>query len=167
MASLLAILPFFGILLYYQKLDALLDIANSDKYFVIFAHASFLFLLILIREMIKDLENIKGDLVQNYKTIPVLLGESFSKKIITFLVICTLIPVYILIELYDVGYMDSYFYLSFIVLIFFVLKLWKSNSKENYLLLHNILKFVIVAGVFSIVLIKPSVLIHGKEVLNL
>lgn len=167
MASLLAILPFFGILLYYQKLDALLDIANGDKYFVIFAHASFLFLLILIREMIKDLENIKGDLVQNYKTIPVLLGESFSKKIITFLVICTLIPVYILVELYDVGYMDSYFYLSFIVLIFFVLKLWKSNSKENYLLLHNILKFVIVAGVFSIVLIKPSVLIHGKEVLNL
>ena len=84
MASLLAILPFFGILSYYQKLDSLLDIANGDKYFVIFAHASFLFLLILIREMIKDLENIKGDLVQNYKTIPVLLGESFSKKVITF-----------------------------------------------------------------------------------
>ena len=96
-----------------------------------------------------------------------LLGESFSKKVITFLVICTVIPVYILIELYDVGYMDSYFYISFIILIFFVLKLWKSNSKENYLLLHNILKFVIVAGVFSIVLIKPSVLIHGKQVLNL
>ena len=167
MASLLAILPFFGILLYYQKLDSLLELANNDKYFVIFGHASFLFLLILIREMIKDLENIKGDLIQNYNTLPVLLGESFSKKVITFLVICTVIPVYILIELYDVGYMDSYFYISFIVLIFFVLKLWRSNSKENYLLLHNILKIIIVAGVFSIVLIKPSVLIHGKEVLNL
>jgi 4-hydroxybenzoate polyprenyltransferase len=144
-----------------------LELANNDKYFVIFGHASFLFLLILIREMIKDLENIKGDLIQNYNTLPVLLGESFSKKVITFLVICTVIPVYILIELYDVGYMDSYFYISFIVLIFFVLKLWRSNSKENYLLLHNILKIIIVAGVFSIVLIKPSVLIHGKEVLNL
>ena len=155
-AAVLAILPFFGILMYYRNF-----------YHVIFAHATFLLLLILIRELIKDLENIKGDLVQNYKTIPVLLGESFSKKAITFLVICTVIPVYILIELYDVGYMDSYFYISFIILIFFVLKLWKSNSKENYLLLHNILKFVIVAGVFSIVLIKPSVLIHGKEVLNL
>jgi 4-hydroxybenzoate polyprenyltransferase len=164
-AALLAVLPFFAILLYYQKIDAILQNLNNEKYYVIFAHASFLFLLILIREMIKDLENIKGDLVQNYRTIPVILGENFSKKIITFLVLCTVIPVYILIEMYDVGYMDIYFYTSFVVLIFFLLKLWKSNSKENYLLLHNILKIIIVAGVFCIVLIKPSVLLNSREVL--
>lgn len=164
-AALLAILPFFAILLYYQKIDSILQNLNNEKYYVIFAHASFLFLLILIREMIKDLENIIGDLVQNYRTIPVILGESFSKKVITFLVLCTVIPVYILIEIYDVGYMDIYFYASFVILIFFLIKLWKSDSKENYLLLHNIIKFIIVAGVFSIVLIKPSVLVHGRDVL--
>ena len=32
------------------------------------------YLLMLIRELIKDLENIKGDLAQNYKTIPVIYG---------------------------------------------------------------------------------------------
>ncbi|MBA4153047.1 MAG: ubiquinone biosynthesis protein UbiA [Flavobacterium sp.] len=165
MAALLAVLPFFGILLYYFKIDGLLENVRNEKYYVIFAHASFLFLLILIREMIKDLENIKGDMAQNYRTLPVILGESFSKKVITFLIICSIFPVYILIEIYDVGYMDIYFYVSFIVLIFFIMKLWKSNSKENYLLLHNIIKFIIVAGVFSIILIKPSVLIHGREVL--
>lgn len=166
-AALLAILPFFAILLYYQKIDSILENLNNEKYYVIFAHASFLFLLILIREMIKDLENIIGDLVQNYRTIPVILGEAFSKKIITFLVFCTVIPVYILIEIYDIGYMDIYFYISFIILIFFLIKLWKSDSKENYLLLHNIIKFIIVAGVFSIVLIKPSVLVHGRDVLSI
>ena len=165
MAALLAVLPFFGILLYYFKIDGLLENVRNEKYYVIFAHASFLFLLILIREMIKDLENIKGDMAQNYRTLPVILGESFSKKVITFLIICSIFPVYILIEIYDVGYMDIYFYVSFIVLIFFIMKLWNSNSKENYLLLHNIIKFIIVAGVFSIILIKPSVLIHGREVL--
>lgn len=165
MAALLAVLPFFGILLYYFKIDGLLENVRNEKYYVIFAHASFLFLLILIREMIKDLENIKGDMAQNYRTLPVILGESFSKKVITFLIIFSILPVYILIEIYDVGYMDIYFYVSFIVLIFFIMKLWKSNSKENYLLLHNIIKFIIVAGVFSIILIKPSVLIHGREIL--
>ena len=165
MAALLAVLPFFGILLYYFKIDGLLENVQNEKYYVIFAHASFLFLLILIREMIKDLENIKGDMAQNYRTLPVILGESFSKKVITFLIMCSIFPVYILIEIYDVGYMDIYFYVSFIILIFFIMKLWNSNSKENYLLLHNIIKFIIVAGVFSIILIKPSVLIHGREVL--
>jgi len=155
-ASLLAVLPFFGILLYFKNF-----------YHVIFAHATFLFLLILIREMIKDLENIKGDVANNYQTIPVRFGEKVSKQVITSLTIFTIFPVYILIEKYDVGYMDIYFYMSFIVLIFFLLKLWKSETQVQYIQLHNILKLIIVAGVFCIVLINPSVLIHGKMMLRL
>jgi 4-hydroxybenzoate polyprenyltransferase len=155
-ASLLAVLPFFAILLYYKNL-----------YPQIFAHATFLFLLILIREIIKDLENIKGDIANDYLTIPVKHGEEFAKKIITALTIATIIPVYFLVEVYDVGYMDIYFYVSLIVLIFFLILLWKSNSKPHYLQLHNILKFLVVSGVFCIILIDPQVLIHGKTLLKI
>ena len=151
-AAFLAVLPFFAILLYYKNL-----------YEVIFGHACFLFLLLLIREMIKDLENIKGDLVTDYKTIPILYGEAVSKKIITGLTLLTIVPIYVLIEIFDVGYMDIYFYSCLIVLIFFLLSLWKSNTKGQYLLLHNVLKFLIVAGVFCIVLINPSVFWHGEK----
>ena len=76
-------------------------------------------------------------------------------------------PVFILIENYDVGYMDIYFYVSLIVLIFFLSLLWKSTSKLHYLRLHNLLKFVVVSGVFSIVLINPEVLFHGRNYLKL
>ena len=155
-ASFLAVLPFFAILLYYKSI-----------YPQIFAHATFLFLLILIREMIKDLENIKGDIANDYQTIPVLYGESFSKKIITLLTISTIIPIYFLVDIFEVGYMDLYFYLSSIILLFFLQKLWKSNSKPDYLKLHNILKFLVVSGVFCIILINPDVLIHGKRLLKL
>jgi len=155
-ASLLAVLPFFAILLYYKSI-----------YPQIFAHATFLFLLILIREMIKDLENIKGDIANDYQTIPVLYGESFSKKIITLLTISTIIPIYFLVDIFEVGYMDLYFYLSSIILLFFLQKLWRSNSKPDYLKLHNILKFLVVSGVFCIILINPDVLIHGKRLLKL
>ena len=153
-AALLAVLPFFAILLYYKNL-----------YQVIIGHASFLFLLLLIREMIKDLENIKGDLATDYQTIPILYGENASKNIITVLVILTILPVYILIEIFDVGYMDSYFYFCLILLIFFSLSLWKAVSKKQFIVLHNLLKFLIVAGVFSIILIKPSVLWNGIKLL--
>lgn len=155
-AALLAVLPFFAILLYYKNL-----------YPQIFAHATFLFLLILIREIIKDLENIKGDIANNYNTIPIKYGEDFAKKTITFLTILTLIPVYLLVEIYDVGYMDIYFYVSLIILIFFLLYLWKANTKIQYVQLHNVLKFLIVFGVFCIVLIEPEVLIHGRKFLRL
>ncbi len=154
-AAFLAVLPFFAILLYYKNL-----------YPQIFAHASFLFLLLLIREMIKDLENIKGDIANDYQTIPVMFGENTAKKIITLLTTLTIIPIYFLVDIFEVGYMDIYFYVSLIVLIFFLQKLWKSNSKPDYLKLHNILKFLVVSGVFCIVLINPEVLVHGRRFLK-
>ena len=155
-AALLAVLPFFGILMYYKNF-----------YQVIFAHATFLYLLLLIRELIKDLENIKGDLVADYRTIPVMFGERVSKIIIITLTFLTLIPVYLLIEVFDVGHMDLYFYGGMIVIIWFLSLLWKAETQKEYLLLHNILKFLIVAGVFSIVLIEPSVLVHGRKLLSM
>ncbi len=154
-ASVLAVLPFFGILMYYRNF-----------YHVIFAHATFLFLLILIRELIKDLENIEGDLVNEYKTIPVLFGEQTAKIIISIITIATVIPVYFLTDIYDVGYMDIYFYFSLLLLILFFVRLWKSEKKSDYLKLHFLLKFIIVSGVFCIILIDPMVLIHGKKLIS-
>ena len=62
--------------------------------------------------------------------------------------------------------MDSYFYISLIVLIFFLQMLWKSNEKADYLKLHNVLKFLVVSGVFCIVLINPETLIYGKKIIQ-
>jgi 4-hydroxybenzoate polyprenyltransferase len=146
-AALLAVFPFFGILLYYKNFHD-----------VIYGHAIYLYIIILIREMIKDLENIVGDIAQDYRTIPIILGVDFSKKIMTILVFISLIPVYFLVDVFDVAFMETYFYFSYLFLIVFVIKLWKSESKMNYVQLHNLLKFVIVSGVFSIVLTQPTFL---------
>jgi len=166
-SALLAVVPFFAILLYFYNKILFEEIENHMSHFaVISAHAMFLFLLLLIREMIKDLENLKGDLANDYQTIPILYNETVSKQIITVLTFMTVIPVYVLVNIYDVGYMDIYFYICFIAMLFFLIYLWKSNSKEQYLMLHNVLKFLIVSGVFCIVLINPSVLWHGKNLIS-
>lgn len=149
-AATLAITPFFAVFVYYKNFDA-----------VIFVHATFLFLLILIRELIKDLENLQGDLAQDYKTIPVLYGEKTSKKLISLLVVLTFIPAYFLVTQFNIGYMYFYFYQSAILLLFFLFLLWRSNRKAQYLWLHNILKFIIVSGVFGIVLIDINLIIKS------
>jgi 4-hydroxybenzoate polyprenyltransferase len=154
-AAFLAILPFFGILMY-----------AKEFYPEIFAHALFLYLLLLTRELIKDLENLPGDFATNYRTIPVMFGEKVSKQIITALTFLTVIPVYLLIEVYDVGYMDIYFYVGMIVIIYFLMMLWKAESQKEYLKLHNVLKLLIVTGVFCIVLIDPTVLVNGRALLS-
>lgn len=148
-SAILTITPFFAIFLYYKNFES-----------VIFVHAIFLFLMISMRELTKDLENMKGDLLLGYQTIPVVYGEKASKLMLTILVILTSIPVYLLLNQYDVGHMYVFFYLSLILLVIFLLLLWKSNKKTHYLILHNILKFIILAGVFSIVLINVNLVLN-------
>jgi len=164
--SLLVILPFFVVLFYYQREELFNILHHKHKYFIIFAHASFLYLLIFISEMTKDLENIKGDFLNNYKTIPVVYGERTAKYIITFLVASTLIPIYILIEKADVGYMDIYLYFSLIGLTLFLFFLWNSQKKNHFVASHNFLKLLIVIGVFSIILIEPSLLWKTKDLIE-
>lgn len=148
-SAILTIAPFFAIFIYYKNFDT-----------VIFVHASFLFLIIAIRELTKDLENMKGDLALNYRTVPVVYGDKTSKKIITFLIVLTCVPLYLLINKYQIGYMTYYFYLAVILLIVFLIFLWKSSTKTHYIILHNILKFIIVAGVFSILLIDIDLVLN-------
>ena len=149
MSSTLAIAPFFVVFVYYQNFQT-----------VIFVHALFLFLLILAREMIKDLENMAGDLAQNYRTIPIIYGPKVSKAIISFLIVLTLVPSLLLINTFDVGYMYFYFSACVVLLILFLALLWKANGKKHYVWLHNIIKLIIVVGVFSILLIDVDVVLN-------
>jgi 4-hydroxybenzoate polyprenyltransferase len=126
----------------------------------VFAHAIFLFLLISMRELTKDLENIKGDLALNYRTVPVVYGERISKLMLTVVALLTLVSAIILILFFEIGHMYYFFYLSIALLVLYLILLLKSNNKTHYLILHNILKFIIVAGVFSILLIDVSIVLN-------
>lgn len=148
-SATLAITPFFVVFVYYKNFEP-----------VIFVHAIFLFSLILAREMIKDLENIAGDLAQNYKTVPVLYGAKTSKIAITILIASSLVPSLLLIYNFDVGHMHYYFKLAVLLLIIFLIFLWKSDTKKQYNTLHNILKFVIISGVFSILLVDINLVLN-------
>ena len=148
-AAVLAMLPFFAIFVYYKNFST-----------IIFTHASFLFFILLIRELIKDMESIKGDIVSDYVTIPIKYGEHFTKTLITVITFFTLPPIYFLMRYPEVGYMRYYFYASIAVLIVFLVLLWRSKTKKDYLILHTILKLLIIAGVFSLSLIDTSVIIN-------
>jgi 4-hydroxybenzoate polyprenyltransferase len=148
-AAILAVIPFFAVFIYYKNFEL-----------VIFVHATFLFLVISMRELVKDLENLKGDLALNYRTIPVVYGEKASKVMLTSLGFLTLVPTGLLVTKFEIGYMNYYFYGSVFALVLFLIILWNSRKKLHYLLLHSILKLIIVVGVFSIVLIDIDVLLN-------
>lgn len=148
-SSLLTITPFFTVFVYYKNFQE-----------VVFAHATVLFLFLLMREFTKDLENLKGDLVNNYRTIPVVYGEQTSKIAMGILTALTITIILVLVNRFPIGYMYLYYYGCVMILVLLQVFLWKSKSKIHYVLLHNLLKIIILTGVFSILLIDVDLLLR-------
>jgi len=140
--SILTITPFFAILLYYKKIK-----------FIIVAYALFLFFILILKDFTKDLKNLKGDFTQEYQTIPVVFGENFSKSVIALTSLINLILIGNLLINFSEGYMSIYYIISALAILVFIVKLFQSNNNSDYLILHNILRLIIVLGVFSVTLI--------------
>ena len=143
-SGILSIIPFFAIFVYYH---------NFQK--IIFVHAAFLYYLLLAKDFVKDLQNIKGDFALGYHTIATDYGERSSKQLITLLIGLTLVCIYFLTAFPDTGSMKYYFILTAIILLGgFLPILWKGRTQIHYAFLRNLLKVIIVVGVFCIALIR-------------
>jgi 4-hydroxybenzoate polyprenyltransferase len=141
--SLLTITPFFAILLYYKNIDL-----------IIAAYALFLFFILLLKDITKDLKNLVGDFTENYQTIPVAFGEDFSRIIISLITFINVILIINLFINFSDGYMNVYYGISLILLLIFTIKLYNSKKVSDYLELHNILRLIIGLGVLSIILLE-------------
>lgn len=137
-ATLLAIIPFFAVTIYFKNFEA-----------VVIYHASFLFLLILIRDIVKDLQNYKGDWVRSYQTLPIVFGNLKTKIIVSALIFLNSVPIFLLIHSH-LGLMTYYFYFSIPYLLFVLVLLWIGSTQKMYLWIHNLLKILILLGVIGI-----------------
>lgn len=141
--SVLSIFPVFAIFLYYKNFQAYL-----------FIHAGFLFSILLISDIIKDLRSEKGDLIFNYKTLPNTLGEKKTKIIVTSLSLLNIFFSIIILLYENIGYMKYYFYINIFLVVLAILYLYKAKNQKEYFISHQIFKGIIILGIFSIILIK-------------
>ena len=148
-SALLSITPFFAILLYFKNYNAL-----------IFVFGFYLFLVLAIRELLKSLINIKGDLTLNYKTVPVLYGESYTKKVVSVLISINCLVSFTLIYFFELRKMNIFFIGSSVYLIFIFFLLRKAKDQRDFHLIQNFLKLLIFIGVLSIVLLDPSLILN-------
>ncbi len=148
-ATSLTLLPFFAVFVYFK---------NFSK--IIFVHAAFLFLVIMVRELVKDLENLKGAVISNYSTFPVAYGERKTKLLSVFLLFLTLVPVVFLFNYPAISYMQYYFYVAMFSLIIIGVILFKSDKTRHYTIIHTALKLLLLLGVFSLVFIDTDLLLE-------
>ncbi|MEM6684798.1 MAG: geranylgeranylglycerol-phosphate geranylgeranyltransferase [Bacteroidota bacterium] len=117
-------------------------------------YAVFAFLINLIREMVKDIEDINGDYNANITTLPIILGRNRVNKIVAFLAgITILFTLYCIREfLQEQTVMTIYILVTILLpLLYFIVKVWQADTKREYRMLSSLLKLIMLFGILSTV----------------
>ncbi|HEY8934482.1 MAG TPA: geranylgeranylglycerol-phosphate geranylgeranyltransferase [Cyclobacteriaceae bacterium] len=112
-------------------------------------YASFSFFMTLVREIIKDMEDLKGDNIFGCRTLPIVLGIRKTKMIIYGILAMLALTVLLLNEFYT-GLPLYYFILFlFIPLIWLLTRLIRADTTKDYAWLSNFCKIIMLLGILS------------------
>lgn len=124
--------------------------------FLFFGYSTFAFLLSLIREIIKDAEDIEGDKAQKCRTIPIVVGKFYTKLIIISLIVFTMAILlagqYILFN-QSLVVIAWYFVLVHLLFIYLVVLIIKAKNKNHFTKTGNLSKIIMLAGILSMLLL--------------
>lgn len=156
--ALLVSLPIFLVYEFDHSMISIKDIFdNLFLSIIIFFYLLFAFLTTLIREIIKDLQDIKGDNKFKLKTLPILIG---NKRTINFVVFLSfLLQLLLLLVLIDSFKNDYYLILIFsitlsLLVAYLIYKLRVPFKNNPYQLLSSLMKIIMLVGVLSMTIFK-------------
>ncbi|MBZ9630341.1 geranylgeranylglycerol-phosphate geranylgeranyltransferase [Salegentibacter sp. LM13S] len=126
---------------------------QSLLFSILLDYAIFAFLVNLLREMVKDQEDVKGDYNAGIQTLPIILGHSRTNKIIFGIGI---LPIAAIVY-YSYNYLFENSFLVIYTLIFilapllyFQVRIWEAKKKKDYSHLSLMLKIILFFGLISI-----------------
>lgn len=123
-----------------------------------FLYAGFAFIISLIREVVKDMEDIEGDRKYGCTTMPIVWGINASKVFVSVwlvVLICVLLIVQFYVLQFKWWWSAVYCILLIIIpLIRILRKLFYAQTPKNYHKLSSMIKLVMLTGILSMVFIK-------------
>ena len=121
-------------------------------------YGGFAFIISLIREVVKDMEDIEGDIRYNCNTMPIAWGIPAAKVFVGVWII-VLISALAIIQFYvlQFGWWISSLYsflLIILPLLWVIRKLYLAQNAIEYHRLSTVIKFIMLAGILSIFFFK-------------
>ena len=129
---------------------------------VLLDYAMFCFIISFIRELVKDLEDVNGDYNAGMNTLPIALGVTRVVNITFALSFVPIITLLYYINKYYIAndlYIGASFTLLMVVgpLIYFTIKCRTARTSKEFHTLSQVLKFVLLAGIISVVIITLNI----------
>lgn len=137
----LTLYPFFGMLVYYRTFSV-----------KILLMAAFLFLILLIIDILKDTLTKNADKVFGYTTIPNFFGSKVSEIVLIILQIFLYLLSMILVNIKGLHSINAYYFASGIFIIILSIYLVLNRSRNYNFLALNLLRLWVFIGIISMLL---------------
>ncbi|MBW6460206.1 MAG: geranylgeranylglycerol-phosphate geranylgeranyltransferase [Bacteroidales bacterium] len=132
---------------------------DASRYFIllnrfVLAFAAFAFLVSLMREIVKDAQDMEGDARFGCKTLPIMLGIPSTRLLVIVLELITITGLgWFQFVLYRSGYIAMAYLLVFTQLFLFiaVIKTFSAKEKPDFTRLSLLFKLTMVAGMLSLI----------------
>ena len=128
---------------------------KSKSIILFYLYLIFAFLITFAREVIKDIEDIKGDGLQNCKTIPLVWGIQSAKNFV-YMVLAILLVLFVLLMtmIIESNFILLFYWIAFIILpiayLFYQIHL--ANTAAHFHRISTMLKLITLAGILSMIL---------------
>jgi 4-hydroxybenzoate polyprenyltransferase len=133
--------------------------------FLIFSYASFAFISTLIREIIKDIEDMKGDSKFDCRTIPIVIGVRKTKRLLLYLTVAFIILLfsYVFTASDPMPFEHTYARWAYILymLLFVIIPLlaiayllYMADVKKDFSRLSFLMKLVMLTGMMSMIFLR-------------
>lgn len=121
-------------------------------------YASFAFIISLIREVVKDMEDVEGDRKYGCRTMPILWGMNASKVFVAVWII-VLVAVLSVLQVYVIpfGWWHSALYCLLLIilpLLWVLRKLFKAKTPDDFHQLSTVVKLVMFTGILSMIFFR-------------
>jgi 4-hydroxybenzoate polyprenyltransferase len=135
---------------------------RSAAWTLIIALSFFAFIVTLLREILKDIEDVEGDKEYGCKTMPVVIGVKASKNVAIVISIATMCCLAYIQSIYWSRYnMLAFYYIMLAVQLpfgFLIYKTFKAEVKKDFRFAGNIAKFIMLMGVCYLFVYSYNVL---------
>jgi 4-hydroxybenzoate polyprenyltransferase len=138
----------------------------SVAFSILLDYAKFAFMINLVREIIKDIQDFEGDKSQEMKTLPIVIGIKKSNRVAFVLLLLPLLYLfyYTYNYLFENNLFVGIFYLLIFVIapmIFGLILIWNAKVKKDYANCSQLLKWIIFFGILSIWVITYNIKHHA------
>ncbi|MDI9258374.1 geranylgeranylglycerol-phosphate geranylgeranyltransferase [Flavobacterium sedimenticola] len=133
---------------------------------ILLDYAIFAFIINLMREIVKDAEDMEGDDKEGMRTLPVIIGITKTTRLVFGI---GLLATALLLWYINDNLMNNQLYTAVIYslitvigpMVFFLIKIWNASTKNDFRLLSAVLKYIILFGILSVIVITYNIKANG------